>query len=324
MEPSSTVSAARDVSVSDLFATAELLKGSGQIRSAELLYSAWIEHNAEHPLLFAVLFNYSVILSDAGKDDAARGCLERALASNPGFLPAHINLGRIHERTGNAVLAVAQWSAALAHVEAITGSSITYKATALNQSARVLEGAAQDEAAEKLLRHSLEIDPQQREAVQHLVALRQRQCEWPVMMPSDRVDRKLLMEGMSPLSAAALTDDPFLQLALAYHYNKLDVGTPVGALPSWPRPASRPAKLRIGYLSSDLREHAVGYLMTEVFGLHDRNSVETFAYYCGPESRDPLHESFKTTADHWMSIGGVDDITASEKIKADNKTDVFG
>jgi len=307
---------ARDLGVPELIRTAETLKQSGQARSVETLYDAWIQHNADHPLLYAVLFNHAVTLSDAGDLDPARERLERAIALSPEFMPAYINLGRVLERQGNVAAAVVQWSAALARMAAVNGAAVTYKTTALNQSARALETASQDEAAEAMLRQSLELDCHQREAVQHLVALRQRQCEWPVVLPSDRVDRDALLRGMSPLSAAAFTDDPLFQLALAAHYNQAEVGVPAGALEAWPAAAAG-GRLRVGYLSSDLREHAVGFLMTEVLGLHDRQAVEVFAYYCGPEARDPLHAHFKATADHWLDLGGMDDAAAAGRIAAD-------
>ncbi len=310
-------SMARNLSVPDLIRTTETLKQSGQANSVETLYSTWIQHNQDNPLLYAVLFNYSVTLSDSGKLNNARECLERALALNPEFMQAYINLGRVYERLGNAGLAVVQWSAALGKMAAVNGSAITHKTMLLNQSARALETANQDESAESMLRQSLELDSHQREVIQHLIALRQRQCEWPVVLPSERVDPNVLMEGMSPLSIAAYTDDPLLHLALAWSYNKQDVGTPAGAMVSWPNASKASGPLRIGYLSSDLREHAVGYLMSEVLGLHDRNEVEVFAYYCGPEAQDALHVSFKGEADHWIAINNLDDAAAARRIAED-------
>ena len=308
---------ARTLSVTDLIRAAETLKQSGPASSVETLYATWMQHNQDHPLLSAVLFNYSVVLTDAGKLELAREVLERAIVVNPDFMPAYINLGRVYERLGNASLAVLKWSAALAKMESITGSAINYKTTALNQSARALEAANQDATAENLLRQSLELDRQQKEAIQHLIALRQRQCKWPVIEPSERVGYQALIQGISPLSIAALTDDPLLQLALAAHYNQADVGKPEEFFDSWPQAVQASGPLRIGYLSSDLREHAVGFLMTEVFALHDRKAVEVFAYYCGPESHDALHAHFQTTADHFRSITELDDATAARQIVAD-------
>ncbi|HYQ17959.1 MAG TPA: hypothetical protein VEQ58_19435, partial [Polyangiaceae bacterium] len=130
------------------------------------------------------------------------------------------------------------------------------------------------------------------------------------------VTRRALLEGLSPLSAAALSDDPLYQLALAWHYNRLDVGVPEQVLEHAPATASD-GPLRVGYLSSDLREHAVGYLMTEVLALHDRRNVEVFAYYCGVPSVDPLHQHFQATAHHFSSITALDDRAAAERMRTD-------
>jgi len=310
-------SAARTISVADLIKTAEMLKSIGQNQQVENLYATWIQHNADNPLVYAVLFNYAVVLSDAGKVVPAKEALERALVVNAEFIPAYINLGRTYERLGNAALAVLQWSAALGKMTAVTGTAISYKTTALNQSARALENANQDEPAEELLRQSLELDGRQREVIQHFVALRQRQCKWPTIQATERNPAGDLTEGMSPLSAAAHTDDPLLQLAIAWGYNKHDVGTPPEIVTAWPRVESVATSLRIGYLSSDLREHAVGYLMTEVFALHDRAKVESFVYYCGPASNDNLHAHFKGTADHFVSVSAMSDAEAARRMVDD-------
>jgi len=310
-------SMARSLSVSDLIRTADTLKQSNQAQSILTLYSTWIQHNADHPLLYAVLFNYAVTLTDAGRLQEAKECFERAIAINPDFIPPYINLGRVYERLGQVGMAVVQWSAALTRTSAINGTAISHKTTALNQSARALETANQDENAEDFLRQSLDIDSTQREVIQHLIALRQRQCQRPVLLPAERVTRKALLEGISPLSVAAHTDDPMFQLAVAWNYNRLDVGTLTDTELSWPKAESHSGPLRIGYLSSDLREHAVGYLMTEVLGLHDRGKVEVFAYYCGPEAKDSLHKHFRSTSDRWVSISQMDDAAAAEKIRQD-------
>ena len=52
-------------------------------------------------------------------------------------------------------------------------------------------------------------------------------------------------------------------------------------------------RLRVGYVSSDLRDHAIGYLMAELFELHDRSQVEVFAYYCGRPDDGALNARIK-------------------------------
>jgi predicted O-linked N-acetylglucosamine transferase (SPINDLY family) len=312
---------AEQLNVPDLIRAVEVLRQSGQTSVAIALYAQWITDHPTDPLLYAVLFNYSVMLTDAGHLELARLCLERAIALNPEFMPAYINIGRVYERMGNVGLALVHWSAALGRMATVNGPALTHKTTALNQSARALEAASQDESAEQMLQHSVELDSTQREAVAHLIALRQRQCEWPAIQTTERVSYAALLRGVSPLSLAALTDDPLLQLALAHHYNKLDVGDPEDVVPLKPAVTavgvSGAPRLRVGYLSSDLREHAVGYLMTEVLGLHDRSRVEVFAYYCGPEAKDGLHQHFRATADHFVNLSELDDAAAARRIAAD-------
>src|ERR1700733_14793812 len=291
---------AQGTGVLELINVVEGLRTSVPPEDIRALYTCWIDHHPDDPLLYAVLFNYSVVLSDAGDLTRARECLERVLSLNPDFMPAMINLGRIHERLGVTGLAVRFWSSVVDKLAAVTGTAITHKVTALNQAARVLEAANQDAAAETMLFQSLDLDPTQREAAQHYLSLRQRQCEWPVVAPWERVDRRALIRGLSPLSAAAYTDDPMLHLALAAYYNQRDVGTPTAGVITSHCAAQLGGRLRIGYLSSDLREHAVGHLMAEVFGLHDRSKVEIFAYYGGiaPAVDDGFKAPFQGGAWH--------------------------
>lgn len=306
------------LNVLELIQAVEQIRLSAGVGGARLLYETWIAHKADDPLLYAVLFNYSVTLSDAGTFEAAQEALERSLELKPDFLPARINLGRLYERAGGIPQAVTEWSKVVDALPEIAGPAIIHKITALNQTARVLEAAGRDEAAEAMLRLSVEIDPAQREPVQHLIALRQRACEWPIVAPWERVSRKTLMAGMSPLSAAAYCDDPILQLAGAWHYNVHDVGLPDPAqMPSHWAASSHRGPLRVGYLSSDLREHAVGHLMAEVLALHDRSAVEVFAYYCGIKTDDPMHRAYRDQADHWVDISEMSDADAARRIADD-------
>jgi predicted O-linked N-acetylglucosamine transferase (SPINDLY family) len=186
----------------------------------------------------------------------------------------------------------------------------------MHQAARVLESFNRDAAAEDVLRQSLDLDARQTEALQHYVSLRQRQCKWPVLAEWDRVKRRDLLTGISTLSLSNLADDPMFQLAKAYHYARHSIG-----MPKQVRLAANlrrdPLKLRIGYVSSDLREHAVGFAMTDVMEQHDRNSFEIFAYYCGINRPDSTQERTKRSVDRWTDINGMTDDQAAETIAAD-------
>lgn len=312
--------AGNGMNVMDLVGTADRLKATEPAQNLAKLYQTWLDHHADDPLRYAVLFNYSVVLSDMNDFPAARAALETSIELNSQFAPSRINLGRINERMGTPQASIAQWTAAVDGLPQVAGMNITHKTTALNQMARVLESMNQDETTENVLRQSLEIDINQRDVVQHYLAARQRLCKWPLVVPYDRVTRETLMCSISPLSMAVYSDDPMLQLASNFKYNLSDIGNPVGPIITNHYAANnRPkgAPLRIGYVSSDLREHAIGFLMAEVFELHDRKNVEVFIYYCGVIPDDPMLQRIKATADHWTNINDMTDEAVAQRIADD-------
>ena len=292
-----------------------LQKAAEDPANAPDLYKNWIAGNADHPGVHAVMFNYAVVLADNGDLAAAAMVLRSIVRLVPGFGPAYINLGGVLERLGRRDQALAVW-AELANAPApFTGEALGHKITALKQMGRVLESANADTAAEQVLRQSLELNPDQPDAIQHLLALRQRQCAWPVITGTERVPPQRLVAGISPLSAACLTDDPVFHLANAAHYCRNGIG-----LPPAPRPAPRAApgrRPRIGYVSSDLRDHAVGFAMTDVVETHNRDAFEIFAYDCGIASPDNTRARIKAAAEHWTDLNGMDDQQAYAKIRED-------
>ncbi len=311
--------AAQKLDLIELLSAVETLVGAGQKSLALLLYKIWIAHNPEHPSRHLAWFNYGVALSDAGDLAGARDAFLEAVALNRDFLPPLINLGSVLERMGAADQAILRCYEVVNALAAVDGNAVAYKTTALKQIGRILENARYDENAEAVLRLSLEINPHQREPIQHWIWLRQGLCKWPVLTPWASVTRNLLMQNFYPLSLAAYADDPLFQLGTAYLYSKTDVGRPpISPAGGWPKPeGARRRKLRIGYVSSDLRAHAVGYLTSELFELHDRRKVEVFAYYCGIRPEDATKARIRSTVDHWIEISDLSDHQAARRIVDD-------
>ena len=311
---------AREMSVTDLLVAAERLTQASERTLASELYRAWVQHNTANPLLYAVYFNYGVVLTDSGDLEGAKNAFHEAIRINPSFPPPYINLGSVLERLGQVGEAVQQWTAIANALGTVNGDSIFHRTTALKQIGRVLETGRIEANAEEALRMSLDIDPDQRDVAQHWIALRQTQCKWPVIEPWAYAGKRALMRGMSPLSLGSYSDDPIFQLASANHYYRHDVADfdVIGTAGSWPAPASPRARpLRIGYVSSDLREHAVGFLTSEIFELHDREKVEVSVYYCGIPAEDSTKARIRSTVDHWCDIGSMPDKEAARRIVDD-------
>ena len=307
-----------NMGIAELIAGAQALSATGQDGLAAELYRDWAALNPDDPLLHAVEFNRGVLLAGIGDLAGAVEAFSAAIRRRPDFLPPYINLGAAYARMGATAPAFGQWSHVASSLAGLTGESATWKATALKQMAQALEGARQLAQAEETLRQVAELTPWQRDVAQHWLSLRQRQCQWPVVQPLAIHDRAAMLRRIAPLTMACLSDDPMMQLAVAHAQCREDHGWPA-AFRTDADFAQRPpgARLRIGYLSSDLRDHAIGSLMAGMFGLHDRAAFEVFAYYCGVPQEDATKARIRDQVEHWRDIESLSDDAAEAMILAD-------
>jgi len=310
----------RTCSLGDLFARAEQLQSDSDFVGSAALYKSWIASNASNPLLHAAYYNYGVALAKAGDPFGAINATGESIRLNPDFHPPYINLGRLFEDAGQAGAAVEQWIALVGRLAQVNGDTVKNKLAVFEQLGRVLEANNLDASAEDALKQSLEISSAQPQVLQHWVALRQRQCKWPVIEPWGGIGSRTLIAGVSPLSVANLVDDPVFHLAKAWKYNKDFVKEPNRGdevFTHSPSRRRRKQKLRIGYVSSDLRQHAVGFAMTDVIEQHDRDRVEIHAYYCGIDRDDSIRRRIRDSVDSWCEINGSSDGDAARRIAAD-------
>jgi len=310
----------QQVGIAELLGTAQELVAGGRPQAAAALYRDWVAQRPDDPHGHVALFNLGVLLSDQNELPAAAQALSDAIRRNPAFLPAFVNLGSVYDRLGATDVALAHWGHVTAALAGVTGEAIQYKSAALRQIGRLEEAQRKLGAAEATLRQVIELGQQPRDIIQHWVSLRQRQCRWPAIEPVAGLDRAELLKTMAPLSLACHSDDPLLQLAGAARTAHAEVGRPrdrrtTADFAARPRPAD--GRLRIGYLSSDLRAHAIGSLMADLFRHHDRSGFEVFLYYTGIDQDDPIKLRIRDQAEHWCSIRHMDDDAALARMLAD-------
>ena len=78
--------------------------------------------------------------------------------------------------------------------------------------------------------------------------------------------------------------------------------------------AQRP--LRIGYISSDFRHHAVSHFIEPVLAAHDKNKFQLFAYYHHTVV-DDMTKRIQSHVTHWRSLVGKSDADIAALIRAD-------
>jgi protein O-GlcNAc transferase len=108
----------------------------------------------------------------------------------------------------------------------------------------------------------------------------------------------------APFALLACCDDPAVHLACASSTMR---GLTRTTQPFW-RTRTGGVKLRLGYVSADIRAHAIATLIAELIERHDRNRFEVIAISYGPDDgsamRRRLVEAFdavhdvRTTSDH--------------------------
>ena len=138
------------------------------------LYTSWIAFQpagAAH--LAAAWFNLGAELAIAGDAPAAAQAYQMALTSQPGFVPAAVNLGLYLERQRDPQAALQLWTDALQPDDA--------RIALLNQRGRLLEHTGHLAQAAESLRASLLTRHDQPDVVQHWLHLRQKMCAWPVL-----------------------------------------------------------------------------------------------------------------------------------------------
>jgi predicted O-linked N-acetylglucosamine transferase (SPINDLY family) len=302
--------------IDDLLTRTQALSQRGLGADSAALYEAWIDSTAS-PMRHVACYNWGTVLGALGRHADAEKACRQALALNPDFPHARVNLGHQLEHLGRPVEALAEWEAVREHPKA----PIELRIHALNNLARLHEMRRHYDRAEACMVASLTLKPDQNDVIQHYVHIRQKQCAWPVYQPVGEVTHNQLLCGTSVLAMLGESDDPALQLMAAQRFVHDKVPKP----PEIPLHATRPprsGKIRIGYLSGDLHMHAVGLLSVELLELHDRERFEVWAFSWSRDDGTPLRARIRKAIDHYVPIGGVDDNTAAKMI-ADAGIDVL-
>lgn len=100
----------------------------------------------------------------------------------------------------------------------------------------------------------------------------------------------------TPASSAIL-----LKCARTYAQDKHPAREPTAVLAPVVRDPGR--KLRVGYFSTDFREHPVSQLIARVLECHDRGRFEWFGFALGPPVRDEMGARIAAAFDHFAHVG---------------------
>ena len=297
----------------DLMGHVQHLESLGELRAAANLYALWINHAKATDKHFA-LFNFGGILQNLQRPHEALEAYAACVALKEEFPQPYINLGLLYEKLGQDALALQTWLRLVSRRYLDKPPTDEFLTMALNHIGRLQEKLKNYAQAEQALEESLSINPAQPGVIQHWVHIRQKACQWPIYKSLQGVSLAEMKRYTSPLAMLALTEDPAEQLLnsqsfVARTYSFREERLSQGC-------AYQHQRVRVGYVSADFREHAVGFLLPSMMDGHGA-TFELFAYDYSTEERTPLREHLKGQFDHFRSIKDLSDRQAAELILAD-------
>ena len=293
--------------------------------------------------------NLGAALADGGRYEEAMAACRRALALRPGYAGAFYNLANALEKAERKEEALAcyreavtrktdlfeAWRAAgdlcvelgrydegveaLRHAVELQPASVAAKRSfgwALSESGRqdealsVLEAAARRDPSDTEQVHEVLASVLRRVGrIEDAIAVCRRAVERHPASATTWSHLLLLLHHLAEYEPGYIHDEHTYWGRL--HAARLE---PVGQ--SFPNERSENRRLRIGYVSADLRRHAVTRFILPLLANHDHARFEVFCY-ASVGRPDEVTARCRGYADAWRDITGLSDEAAAERVRAD-------
>jgi protein O-GlcNAc transferase len=162
-------------------------------------------------------------------------------------------------------------------------------------------------------RRLLALRPDYPYALGMLVHAQKMSCDW-----SDPSSEAALVEQVShgkkaasPFAMLPVSDSSTLQCARTVMRDKFEPGRE----PLWRGDVYRHDRVRLAYLSADLRGHPVGHLMASVVEAHDRAAYEVTAIAYTPDDGSALRQRLKKAFDRFIETGALSDFDIARQMR---------
>ena len=258
--------------------------------------------------------NLGLALQAAGAPEAAEKAFRRALALDPAYPEAHNNLGNLLLNQGRTEEAIAHYRQALTLRPAY--------AHAANNLGNALRRARRLGEAEASYRNAVNLDPGYAEAYRNLGGLLGGQARLSEALECFRRALRIRPGDHHAHSALLmhLHYDPALtpEAIFAEHLRwsrRHAAHLEAAARPHRNRRAPD-RRLRLGYVSPDLRRHAVACFFEPVLRVHDRRQFEIFCY-SDVLAPDDVTQRLAGLADCWRTVCGLSDEALADLVRED-------
>lgn len=240
------------------------------------------------------------LLLELGKPSPALASYDRAVSLRPRHAEHHLGRGNALQQLGRMEEALASYDRAL-QVEPDNGVYHCRRADVLRHLFRFDE-AVQSYAIAYRLR------PEHPWLLGIWLHARMQLCAWDGLDAHltelvSRIERG--MRAAPPFSLLGLVDSAALQRRAAEIWIEANHG---GELrPPAPPRRPRAGRIRVGYFSADLHEHATAFLAAQLFERHHRERFELIALSFGPHRNDDMRARLRAAFDTFLDVSARSD-----------------
>ena len=300
------------------------LQAAGQAEAAAALFGQVL---AIDPANAHALYSLGLLAMNAGDLAQALQWCDTGIAANPPFAPLHYLQGAVLQAAGRKDDALRAFDAALerqpAYVEVLLNSGALLRSMfrhrealerfnhilafepdhtgALANCGILLSEFRQSETAIRMFERLTTIAPDYDYGLGLLFYEQMHICDWRSFdMLTEQIVQgvragKRVCKSLALMSASDQAAD-HLQAAriFARHH------CPSAATPMWAGEKYRHTRIRLAYVSPDLREHPVGHLMAGIFERHDHTQFETIAISLGIDDQSRLRSRIRASFDHFI------------------------
>ncbi len=255
-----------------------------------------------NPSDLAALGHYAGALMAAQRFDQALAAYDRVLARDPQNFEGLYNRGVILSQ--NAAL-----EEALASLDQAARLRPRMPAVHYNRGS-VLQGLGRNNEALAAYDQALALDPDYAPALTNRILVSLNLCDWDRVA---QVTREQALRTAPPLSLLGLFPDKALQRQCAAGTVRTLVPKPVA--PLWRGEVYRHDRIRLAYLSADMREHAVAFQLAPIIERHDRSRFQVIGVSTGLADDSAIRARLKDGFDRFYDFAALNSEDIARRLK---------
>ncbi len=254
-------------------------------------------------------YNLGIALQEQSKPKEAIEAYNKAIAIKPDYADAYYNIGIALQEQSKPKEAIEAYNKAIAIKPDHAG--------AYNNMGNAFKDQGKLEEAIGASNKAIAIKPDHEAARTGNLYQKALICDWDSIAKDANLIPELgtSKKHVSPFALLPLDDSPDRHFTRSKIYAKANY--PQKTLPPKDRPSKRPKRIRVGYFSTDFKEHPVAYLIAKVLEQHNHDQFEVFGYSLHGSSSGVMRQRLAKSFDCFTDVQDMSDKDISLRARQD-------